>query len=160
MRVQVHRIISGGQTGADRAALDAAIAKGIATGGWCPAGRKAEDGVIPEKYPLTETIARNYAVRTRWNVRDAEGTLILNLGELDGGTLETLLIAQKTGKPCLVVQLDQPDHQHRQQVITWLREHSIHILNIAGPRESKRPGTYRQSYTTFLKDLLKNYLEH
>lgn len=157
MRVRVHKIISGGQTGADRAALDAAITIGMASGGWCPAGRKAEDGIIPEKYPLTETSSKNYAVRTRWNVRDSDGTLILNLGELDGGTLETLTIANKTGKPCLVVQLDHPDHQRRQNVITWLREHAIHELNVAGPRESKRPGIYMQSYL-FLKDLLKKHL--
>ncbi len=148
----ITRIVSGGQTGADRAALDAAIAMGIATGGWCPAGRKVEDGVMPEKYPLTETKSKSYEVRTRWNVRDSDGTLILNLGELDGGTLKTKAFAEKTGKPCLVVQLDQPEHQTPLDVTSWLQKHTIHALNVAGPRESKRPGIYVQSYA-FLKEL-------
>lgn len=152
MKVPIGKIVSGGQTGADRAALDAAIAMGIATGGWCPAGRKAEDGVIPEKYPLTETRSKSYEVRTRWNVRDSNGTLILNLGELDGGTLKTKEFAEKANKPCLLVQLDQPGHQTPQDITTWLQKHTIHILNVAGPRESKRPGIYAQSYA-FLREL-------
>jgi hypothetical protein len=147
------KIISGGQTGADRAALDVAMLHGIATGGWCPAARRAEDGVIPDCYQLMETPARNYATRTKWNVRDSDGTLTLNLGELDGGTLETVEYARKLNKPCLVVQLDEENHQSLQEVCKWMRENAVHVLNVAGPRESKRSGIYQQSFD-FLERLL------
>jgi hypothetical protein len=81
----LQRIVSGGQAGVDRAALDWAIARGIPHGGWCPAGRIAEDGMIPERYQLRETASPGYRERTRRNVEDSDGTLILNLGELDAG---------------------------------------------------------------------------
>jgi len=87
--VKLCKLISGGQTGVDRAALDVALALGLAVDGWCPKDRRAEDGVIPARYPLVETPERNYQVRTRRNVEDADGTLILNLGKLDGGTALT-----------------------------------------------------------------------
>jgi predicted Rossmann fold nucleotide-binding protein DprA/Smf involved in DNA uptake len=146
MKVELEKIVSGGQTGTDRAALDVAMKYGIETGGWCPAGRKAEDGVIPESYQLTETKARNYATRTKRNVRDSDGTLVLNLGEFDGGSLQTVEYAEKRGKPCLVVQLDNAGHLGSLEVTNWLMEHGIRVLNVAGPRESKRPGIYRQSF--------------
>lgn len=139
------KIVSGGQTGVDRAGLDAAMLHGIPVGGWCPAGRRAEDGCIPDCYPLQETKARNFAVRTRRNVKDSDGTLVLNLGELEGGTLQTVDYAQKIGKPCMVVQLDSTEHPDVDAVINWLKMHNIKTLNIAGPRESKRPGVYRAS---------------
>lgn len=139
------KIISGGQTGADRAGLDAALKVNIAIGGWCPAGRRAEDGVIPECYDLEETPSANYAVRTRHNVRDSDGTLIFNLGELDGGTKKTVEYAAKIGKPCLIVQLDNTKHPRPAAIKKWLQKHAICTLNVAGPRESKRPGIYRQS---------------
>ena len=109
----VDKIISGGQSGADRAALDVALALGIPVGGWCPAGRLAEDGVIPAHYPLTETKSSIHSVRTRRNVREADGTLVFNLGELDGGTLLTVNYARERGKPCLLVQLDDSAHPVR-----------------------------------------------
>lgn len=140
------KIVSGGQTGVDRAGLDAAIQHGIPVGGWCPAGRRAEDGSIPDCYPLQETKARNFAVRTRRNVKDSDGTLVLNLGELEGGTLQTVDYAQKIGKPCMVLQLDSAEHADVDTVINWLKMHSIKTLNIAGPRESKRPGAYQVSF--------------
>lgn len=136
------KIVSGGQTGVDRAALDVGDSIIYSTGGWCPAGRRAEDGIIPARYPLDETKSRNYATRTKWNVRDSDGTLILNIGELDGGTMETVEYAAKTGKPCLVVQLDDNEHPQPATVKNWLRENSVRFLNVAGPRESKRPGIY------------------
>ena len=148
----IHQIVSGGQTGVDRAALDVAMNLRIVTGGWCPAGRRAEDGVIPERYPLQETKAKNYAVRTRWNVRDSDGTLVLTSGELSDGTLKTVEYACKAGKPCLVVQLDHPDHPDSGAIKDWLLANSIRTLNVAGPRESKRPGIYRQS-TELLQEL-------
>lgn len=153
MKAQIQKIISGGQTGVDRAALDIAIANGMESGGWCPAGRRAEDGAIPATYPLHETSSKNYAVRTRWNVRDSEGTLILNLSELDGGSLKTKVFADNIHKPCMLVQLDRQDHPGTEEVVAWLRDHAIRVLNVAGPRESKRPGIYAQSYA-FLKELL------
>ena len=149
------KIVSGGQTGVDRAALDAALSQGLAIGGWCPAGRRAEDGSIPDRYPLSETRSRDYAVRTRRNVRDADGTLVLNAGALDGGTLVTVAYAGQRRKPHLVVQLDEPCHARPEQVAAWLQANGIRILNVAGPRESKRPGIYRQS-SEFLKLLLSD----
>ena len=136
------RIISGGQTGVDRAALNAAIELGIAHGGWCPRGRMAEDGRIPHKFHLKETLSSDYAVRTRWNVRDADGTLILYREPLEGGTALTWQLAVKLEKPVLLVELEFPPVFEAFHL--WLRENSIHILNIAGPRESQRPGIYRE----------------
>lgn len=137
------RIVSGGQTGVDRAALDFAIEHGIAHGGWAPRGREAEDGVIPGRYQLTELVDGGYRQRNKRNVADSDGTLILNLGTLDGGTLATHGFAQRLGKPCLVVQMDTGQSiECLQRVRDWLQTHEIQILNVAGPRESKRPGAY------------------
>ena len=138
------RIVSGGQTGADRGALDFAIKHGYIHGGWAPHGRLAEDGVIPAKYQLTEIAGGGYRQRTRRNVADSDATLIVNLGELDGGTLATQVFAEKSGKPCLVVQADPGISEGMvNSVIAWLRQHDVKILNVAGPRESKRPGICR-----------------
>jgi hypothetical protein len=147
------RIVSGGQTGADRGALDFAIKHGYTHGGWAPRGRKAEDGVIPSKYQLTELAEGGYRQRTRRNVEDSDGTLIVNLGDLDGGTLATQIFAQQMGKPHLVVQLDLGvTTEIEADVIAWLRQNTIKTLNIAGPRESKRPGIY-QGTLAFLERL-------
>ena len=138
------RIVSGGQTGADRGALDFAIKHGYIHGGWAPHGRLAEDGVIPAKYQLMEIADGGYRQRTRRNVADSDATLIVNLGELDGGTLATQVFAEKSGKPCLVVQADSGISEGMvDSVIAWLRLHDVKILNVAGPRESKRPGICR-----------------
>ena len=137
------RIISGGQTGADRAALDFAIASDYSHGGWAPQGREAEDGRIPLKYQLTELPVGGYRQRTRRNVEDSDGTLIVNLGELDGGTLATKVFAEKAGKPCFIAQVDDGvTAEMAADVLAWLRTHDIKTLNVAGPRESKRPGIY------------------
>ena len=141
-------IISGGQTGADRAALDFAIEhggrRGYTHGGWAPHQRKAEDSRVPLKYQLIELADGGYRQRARRNVEDSDGTLIANLGKLDGGTLATQTFAQQMGKPCLVVQLDVGvTAEAVASVLAWLREHVIKTLNVAGPRESKRPGIYR-----------------
>jgi len=96
----LNKIISGGQTGVDRAALDVGLALGLAVGGWCPKGRRAEDGGIPDRYPLMETPERNYQSRTRRNIEDSDGTLLLNQGKLDGGTALTVAHARQIGKPC------------------------------------------------------------
>jgi hypothetical protein len=140
----VLKIISGGQTGADRAALDWAIARGLLHGGWCPAGRKAEDGRIDTKYNLTETESAKYDSRTQHNVRDSDATLIVNLGELEGGTLKTLRAAERLGKPVHVIQLDAAALGNAIDAVReWLRAIGAESLNVAGPRESKRPGIYQ-----------------
>ena len=153
--IAINKIISGGQTGTDRAALDFAIAHDIQHGGWCPKGRKAEDGAIPLRYLLSEMDSGDYLKRTKQNVVDSDITLILNLGKLDGGTLKTRQFAQQANKPCWVVQLDEEDIDNQiEQLCDWLRATRGGIWNVAGPRESKRPGIYRQSYE-FLAHLLE-----
>lgn len=140
------RIISGGQTGADRAALDFAARpySHYLHGGWAPQGREAEDGCIPLKYQLTELPAGGYRQRTRRNVEDSDGTLIVNMGELDGGTLATRIFAEKAGKPYYVAQVDDgATDEMAASVLAWLRAHHIKTLNVAGPRESKRLGIYQ-----------------
>jgi len=137
------KIVSGGQTGVDRAGLDAAIKGGIPIGGFCPKGRRAEDGTIPEKYCLTETNQRNYKIRTVLNVQESDGTLILNKGTLIGGTLLTANLAKKHKKHLLIIQLEEPDISELTQ---WGFQNNIKVLNIAGPRESKfSEGIYQQS---------------
>lgn len=148
----IKRILSGGQTGVDRAALDAASALQIETGGWCPRGRKAEDGVIPTRYPLTETPSADYRQRTELNVQDADATLIIKQGSMTGGTAETVQHAKAVQKPRLV--LDLADSQHAgKSVQKWINENEIKVLNIAGPRESVNPGIYDQAFR-FLKQIL------
>ncbi|MGH8129186.1 MAG: putative molybdenum carrier protein [Gammaproteobacteria bacterium] len=150
----VSTIISGGQTGADRAALDFAIAHGIEHGGWCPLGRRAEDGPLDAKYCLVETEREGYRARTVRNVRDSDATLILNLGELEGGSLETRRIAERRRMPVRVVQVDAPPADAKlDELREWLRVNVVARLNVAGPRESKRPGVY-QAARAMLERLL------
>jgi hypothetical protein len=131
-------LISGGQTGVDRGALDAALELGIPHGGWCPRGRLAEDGRIPDRYQLRETDSTDYAVRTQQNVVQSNATLILCRGRISGGTELTLRLAQQHGRPNLVVDLEQPPDTAK--VRRWLGEHGVETLNVAGPRESQSPG--------------------
>src|SRR5207244_8064617 len=122
--------VSGGQTGVDRAALDVALELGISSGGWCPKGRRAEDGPIPERYPLAETPWAGYPQRTEWNVRDSDGTLVLVDGEPDRGTRLTIELAARKRKPCLVVNLtERPDPA---AVRVWADDHRAQVLNVAG----------------------------
>ncbi len=138
MRHSPTKIISGGQTGVDRGALDAAVALGIAHGGWCPRGRLAEDGPIPGRYELHETDSPDYPVRTERNVLDSDATLILCRGQVSGGTELTLRLAERHRRPCLVVDLDRP--LDVDPVRRWLVSHQVQVLNLAGPRESQSPG--------------------
>ena len=138
----IKKVISGGQTGTDRAALDWAISLGIIHGGWCPQGRLAEDGVLDDKYQLVEIEHGSYRQRTRRNVLDSDGTLILNMGDLDGGTLATYQFAQQLNKPIYVVQVDDDVQGEIAVVMHWLQVNNIATLNVAGPRESKRPNVY------------------
>lgn len=135
----------------DRAALDSAMALQIPHGGWCTAGRKAEDGKIPERYLLVELDSPEYGERTRKNVEDSDGTLILNRDTLEGGTALTLTFTRNLGKPVMIVDLENPPEQ--QEIRNWLTTNNIRHCNVAGPRESNRPGIYRQA-CHFLQALL------
>ena len=143
------RIISGGQTGVDRAALDAAQDCGIASGGYCPQGRRAEDGAIPSHYPLTELPSADYATRTRRNADAADATLILTRGPLSGGSAYTARIARQLGKPLLVIDLAARPRVHTARA--WLAAQAVCVLNVAGPRESKVPGIYQQAHRFLLR---------
>jgi hypothetical protein len=151
----IEMIVSGGQTGADRAALDVALEIGIPCGGWCPRGRRAEDGTIPRQYPLRQTITAAHKERTQRNVADSDGTLICNAGPLMGGTLLTRQTALSLGKPCLVVALDPGVDldASANDVREWIESHGIDILNVAGPRASNRPDIYERT-KALLKALL------
>ncbi len=127
----MEKLVSGGQTGVDRAALDAALAAGLACGGWCPARRRAEDGPLDARYPLDETPSTSYRQRTEWNVRDSDGTLILARGDLIGGTRLTADLAKSFGRPLLVMVL--PDASI-DAALKWIVTSNIRTLNIAGPR--------------------------
>lgn len=142
------RIVSGGQTGVDRGALDAARRLGLSHGGWCPRGRLAEDGAIPPEYELRETESREYPVRTERNVHDSDGTLILYRRTLSGGTSLTHRFCRKHAKPhCLIDLMDdlRPVEARAEAVRGWLAKHRIRVLNVAGPRESNEPGIQRES---------------
>ena len=141
------RIVSGGQTGVDRAVLDVALELGIPHGGWCPRGRLAEDGAIPRRYELTETESSEYAVRTEKNVLDSDGTLIFCRDETSGGTELTRRLAFQHGKPCLVVDLNRP--LPADDVRRWITENRIGTLNVAGPRESQNRGISAQARQFF-----------
>ncbi len=145
------KIVSGGQSGVDRAALDVAGELSLPRGGWCPKGRYAEDGPIPDAYPLKETPSPDTSQRTEWNVRDSDGTLVLTEGEPSGGTAATIVFARRHGKACLVVDLEE-DADPRGGA-PWVARHGVAVLNGAGPRESKRPGIYRRA-AAFLRDAL------
>jgi hypothetical protein len=134
-------IVSGGQTGADRTALDFAITHGMAHGGWCPRDRRAEDGPIAERYALEETPSRHYSQRTRWNIRDSDATLIISIQQvLTGGTRLTIELARQLGKPVLHISRDEHDVvAAAADIRAFLEKHEVRWLNIAGPRASQAP---------------------
>lgn len=134
------KVISGGQTGVDRAALDAAIEAGLEYGGWCPKGRIAEDGIIPSRYELVETLSSSYEERTEWNIRDADATLVILFGEASGGTAYTIDVAKRIGKPLFIISAD--DNDAVEKVVLWIRTNRFKLLNVAGPRASFSPQVY------------------
>jgi hypothetical protein len=134
------RIVSGGQTGVDRAALDVALELGWECGGWCPAGRAAEDGPIPARYPLRETPSADPAERTAWNVRDSDATLLLTTGAASPGTDLTRETARELGRPDYSWHVASPADAGSFR--RWLQLYRIGTLNVAGPRESESPGVY------------------
>ena len=144
-------IVSGGQTGVDRAALDAALAHGVPHGGWCPRGRRAEDGPLPDRYLLRETATPYYPHRTRLNVADADATLILARGPLTGGTALTADLAQREGRPCLVLDPEAPSAVD--EAAAWIEGGAFETLNVAGPRASTDPSVYA-SARAFMDALL------
>lgn len=150
----IRKVISGGQTGVDRAGLDAAVDAGIPISGYCPKGRLAEDGIIPDKYPMIELESPESYYRTEQNVIQSDGTLIFNKGTLSDGTKLTHDFTVKYGKPSLIVQLDAKQVIAPRQVIRWIRGHLINTLNIAGPRESKCPGGIYSEARTYLDSVL------
>ena len=138
------KIISGGQTGVDRAALDVAMRLGIAHGGWIPRGRLAEDGTLPAHYQLQETASEDYEARTEKNVLDSDGTLIISRGSPTGGTDYTRKMALKHGKQLLNIDLSlgQRPSDAGSLVASWIEMNRIEILNVAGPRASHDPAVY------------------
>ncbi|MEE8350389.1 MAG: putative molybdenum carrier protein [Acidobacteriota bacterium] len=138
----ISKLVSGGQTGVDRAALDTALELAFSCGGWCPKGRRAEDGPLDEIYPLQETPSARYPQRTEWNVRDSDGTLVLYRQTLTGGSAYTVELAKRYDRPCLV--LDLSTNPTRETILNWVNQHQIHVLNVAGSRENGNPGIYEQ----------------
>jgi hypothetical protein len=137
----IERIISGGQSGADIAALDFAIERGIAHGGWCPRGRKAEDGRIDGRYQLKETPSSSYVLRTERNVRDSDGTVVFSIAAvLTGGSQRTVELARRHEKPSLHLSATSDGDKAAGLLREFIRQHGIKVLNVAGPRGSQAPG--------------------
>lgn len=162
-RLKISKVISGGQTGADRAALDAAIACGVPHGGWCPKGRRAEDGPIPSTYNLRESDSEEYPVRTKANVEAADLTLIFTRGPLAGGSLLTKQFAEELGKPCVHVDLSESfqglenrrpvgaaDFQALEKLQETFPSIGKIVLNVAGPRASTDSGIYDAVYQAMI----------
>lgn len=140
-RRRLKKIISGGQTGADRGGLDAAIELGIPHGGWCPRGRRAEDGEIPPQYRLEETASRDYPVRTERNILAADGTVVFTFGTPGRGSALTIELARQHGKPCLHLDLEElPPARAAQLLREWIAREGVAILNVAGSREGNAAG--------------------
>jgi hypothetical protein len=137
------KIVSGGQTGVDRAALDAALELGIEAGGWCPQGRLAEDGAIAEKYPLKELPKAGYLQRTKRNVIDSDGTVIIFFGNPAGGTQLTLEFCMKESRPHLLIDAQSLSvEQASVKIQRFIDKNNISILNVAGPRASEKAEAY------------------
>lgn len=147
---RIRKIISGGQTGVDRAALDFAFAHSISCGGWCPRGRRAEDGCIPERYSLKEAASTAYAFRTQANVRDSDATLILSPHALQGGTRLTWDYARALGKPVSIISSIQ-QVEDIEGFAAWGKRNAIETLNVAGPRASEVEHAYRFAWVCLHK---------
>jgi hypothetical protein len=157
----ITRIISGGQTGADRAALDFAIKHSIPHGGWLPKGRKAEDGRLPDHYQLQEMPSGDYSKRTKQNILDSDGTLLVSHGFLTGGSALTQFLAEEHKKPCLHIDLNLLSMQEAVQIIDkWIQSHKLKVLNVAGPRASKDPKIYEATMHLLETTFLANKADH
>jgi hypothetical protein len=148
------KIISGGQTGVDRAALDTALETGTVCGGWCPDGRLAEDGEIPLHYPVTELKGAGYQERTLQNVIDSDGTAIICFGAPDGGTEHTLRFCLELKKPFILIDAAElTPERAAERMLTFVAGHSIAVLNVAGPRASEEASAYRYAYQAVMRFL-------
>ena len=147
-------IVSGGQSGVDRAALDVERRLGLPSAGWCPRDRWAEDGPIDPAYPLTETPSARPIQRTLWNLRDSDATLVLLFGPARGGTLSTLRHARLLGRPCRAVNLAAPVSPMPTR--RWIAARRIARLNVAGPRESEAPGIHARAADFLLRLLARS----
>ncbi len=154
--MSISRIVSGGQTGADRAGLAAAIYAQVPHGGWCPKGRRAEDGRIPDEFELRETTSADYLVRTEANVVDSDATVVFTFGTLAGGSLRTAEFARKHGRPCLHVDLKATGRMKAADSIEgWLRGcPNPCVLNVAGSRGSKLPAWCEHLIMAVVVDVL------
>jgi hypothetical protein len=145
----IRKIISGGQTGADQGALDYAMEKGMEAGGWCPRGRVCENGIIPAKYPVEEVAEDDYNLRTKRNVQDSDGTLvIIRDGYMEDGTHRTVEYCMGLSKPQFLVDLHVMSGQLESvchALINWIDHHGIEVLNVAGNRESNSPGIQKET---------------
>ena len=140
----IEKIISGGQTGVDQAALDVAIALGIPHGGWIPKGRKTEDGILPDKYQLKEMPTASYPPRTEKNILDSDGTLIICHGKLTGGSALTRKMAKKHDRPWLHLDMDKLSISDASKTTAlWIAQNNVQVLNVAGSRASKDPEIYK-----------------
>ena len=144
LQIPCQKIISGGQTGVDRGALDSCLKNIFPCGGWCPKGRIAEDGFIIERYPLSEMNDITYSSRTRQNVIDSDATLIISTEKLIGGTLLTQKVATELKKPLFILKRAS----NGDNIVDWLFENNIEILNVAGPRASEWSIGYKISFDT------------
>lgn len=152
----INKVISGGQTGADRGGLDAAIELGIMHGGICPKGRKAEDGVIPEQYVMAESNSPNYKNRTKDNVHQSDATLIFIGGAtITGGSKLTASVCTQNDKPYMVISVHCDGVKNNKAIVAFLKAHQPSVLNVAGNRESKSPGLQAK-----VKDILVNALRY
>jgi hypothetical protein len=155
-------IVSGGQTGADRAALDWAMEEGIPHGGWCPRGRRAEDGKIADRYQLHETQGTQYAQRTEWNIRDSDGTVIFTIDpHLRGGAKRTMEFAREYRRPWLHLSQTVPVEESVERLREFLLDHQIEVLNVAGSRSSMEPevGVFVRSVLSALRESLRQPAE-
>jgi len=146
----IEKIVSGGQTGADRAGLDVAIRWGFPHGGWCPKGRKADDGIIGGQYQLIETPSASYLQRTEWNVRDSDATVIFTISsQLSGGSKRTAEFATKHRKPWINLAQRSASYEDPALILQrFVEENSVQVLNVAGSRGSKEPDVWRFAYDT------------
>lgn len=166
----INKIITGGQTGVDQAALDAAIEAGISYGGKCPKGRIDENGLIPGRFSHLEEVTgefktekENYDARTMKNIEESDGTLIIVPSiplpkNIQDGTLLTIQEAKKQGKPHLLIDISEPQKINESLIIEWIKEHDISCLNVAGPRESNAKGINMASLELLGKILV--HLKH
>ena len=152
----IKTIISGGQAGADRAALDVAIRLGIPHGGWVPRGRRAEDGILHGRYRVGEMPTPDYAARTEQNVIESDGTVIISHGPLDGGSALTEIYAKRHERPYIHLDMERLSIVKAANTLQqWIEADTIRVLNVAGPRESRDPHIYRVTEAV-LEALLRN----